>query len=425
MTASPARRRRRTQIAAVVTGCLLVVSVVLVAVAAVTLRTSEEGEAVERDTRPVVTFPSTPNAAIAVVDEESRLSSLVVATLDPSGAGGSVAIVPTNVDTSSGFGSERLPLSRRPYEPGSEVDVEALMTELESVLSLTIERGIVLGPDELQQLVEPLGELTVDLPENVVDSDRLGTGIIQTEGETTLRTSEIVDVFTAIDAEGAAYDHHDVDVVMWNALAGAVSANPFDVDVPIDEFERPIPPTSAEDLVERLFGGPVGVREVDIDPAAAVGAPNPDDTDFVVVDRRDALLVFGQVSPALVSTPNQALAFQLVAPYTDEQLALAADGASSAEIMRQLIGELLFLQGNVVSVQTAPRAEGAPERTQIDVADERFLDDVESSTKVLFGPSDVVLADTILDGADVVVTLGTAYLELRNESVPDTVDDDE
>ena len=96
MTARARRRRKRTIATLVSMVLLLIAAFAVVAVGALTLLDSEEGEAVAGDEREVITLPDTPNAMLAVSDDAGRLTSLVVATLDPTGEGGSIVTVPVN-----------------------------------------------------------------------------------------------------------------------------------------------------------------------------------------------------------------------------------------------------------------------------------------------------------------------------------------
>ncbi len=110
MTAIARRRTRRTIVGATVAVLLMIGAAVMFGVGVVTLSNSREGEAVGIDTRPVIQFPSTPNALLAVTDEDGQLASVVVMTLLPEGQGGSVVTVPVNADESAGFDPERRPL---------------------------------------------------------------------------------------------------------------------------------------------------------------------------------------------------------------------------------------------------------------------------------------------------------------------------
>ena len=79
------------------------------------------------------------------------------------------------------------------------------------------------------------------------------------------------------------------------------------------------------------------------------------------------------------------------------------------DLSGELIGRLLFLQANIVSIDTTP--SGAPDLTIVEVADPRLLEESIRASEILFGPSEVRLATTVLEGVDIVVTLGTPYLE--------------
>ena len=120
----------------------------------------------------------------------------------------------------------------------------------------------------------------------------------------------MAEAFTAIDANGESYDHHPTDVALWSALADAAPVTAD--DPPLDEFDRPIAPASFDELWERLFAGEVGVRDLAIDDFAARNADNESDADFVIASRPDSLLVFGAISPGLVSTPNESVSLMLV-----------------------------------------------------------------------------------------------------------------
>ena len=93
--------------------------------------------------------------------------------------------------------------------------------------------------------------------------------------------------------------------------------------------------------------------------------------------------------------------------------------------------ELLFFQANVISIDTAAAADGAPEVTRIEVSDKRFIEDMELAGSIFFGESVVVVSSTVLDGVDAVVILGTGYLDLRELNdegavvVQDTVETDD
>ena len=80
MTARAALRRRRTVVGAALAGALVLLAAGLSAVGAYAVVNSTAGEEVAVDDRPVAALPPTDNAALAVVDDQGELTSLVVAT---------------------------------------------------------------------------------------------------------------------------------------------------------------------------------------------------------------------------------------------------------------------------------------------------------------------------------------------------------
>lgn len=418
MTASAVRRRRST-IAGAIAGVVGIVAIVVVSIVAVaTLRTSEEGRAPEVDERVTVSLPTTPNALIGVVDDLDRLTSLAVLTLSPSGTGGSIAVIPVNADQTNGFGSTRLPISRQPYTPGDAELEELLLFELEPLLTLTIERVAVVGPGELASLVGPLGTVVVDLPERVIDSDTAGSGLVVRDGEQQLDGEELVEAFTAINADGLSYTHHDVDVALWAGVAAA--ADGVSAEATLDDDERPIAPTGFDEFWERLIGGPVQSRDLAIDTAAGRVADNETEADFVLVDRPDALLVFGSISPGLVSKPNESLSFALNVGFVESQVDVLGNDLSGFPITktsmtRTFIAELLFGQANLVAVDLTDAPATVPSVTRIEIADADMEPDVRAVSERFFGEAEIVVATTVIDGVDAVVTLGADFLVQRQE----------
>ena len=170
----------------------------------------------------------------------------------------------------------------------------------------------------------------------------------------------------------------------------------------------------------RLWQGEITVRDLLVVPVDEEA--NPTEADVVLIDRRDSNLVFAQVSPGLVSTPNTGLTVRIVANFTDDQLAEAGGVYdSTSDLAVELIGRLLFIGGNVTSVDTAPT--GAPAVTIIEVAEERRLEENVEAAEALFGDAEVRVAASVIEGIDVEVILGMSYLEREAERVGDVTPD--
>ena len=410
MTAIPERRRRRTLVAAVTATGLLVAAAAMFVVGVVTLANSEEGEAVGVDDRPREVFPATPNALVSVTDDDGNLASVAVMTLLPDGAGGSIVTMPVNSDSTAGFGLQRRPLDEL-FDP--ELPDDFVMA-VEDMLSITIQRSTILDPAGMAAIVEPVGSIDVVLPDDVIDSDAVDPalpdddptqGVVVSAGPQTLSPEDVAAVLTAIDETGRAYAQHAIDVAMWSAIAARA---PLTVAGESSGSANGAgAPATAEELVVELLSGEVAVRDISATRPGA--ATNPTEADVVVLDRTDAALVFAQVSPALVSTPNPGLKIRVEAQYNDDQVE-QSDGLfdSASDVAREFIGQMLFLQNNVVSADTA--AVGAPEVTVIEITDPSRLEETEAAAEALFGEADVRVAEVVLEGVDLRVTLGMTYL---------------
>jgi hypothetical protein len=403
MTAIARRRTRRTIFGATAAVLLMIGAVVMFGVGVATLSNSREGEAVGVDERPVVQFPATPNALLAVTDEDGELASVVVMTLLPEGHGGSIVTVPVNTDATAGFDSERRPLNAA-FDAD---DLPGFVSSVEQVLAITIQRAEVVDVDGLSAMLPDVGATQLVLPNEVIDS-RGGGGSISLAGPQTFTLPELSAIIAAIDDDQKAEQAHANDVAVWESLAKTAPVVVPPEPVPLDDLGRPVAPASVTELVERLWQGEVTVRDLLVVPV--VDVENPLQVDVVVIDRRDSNLVFAQVSPALVTAVNTGPKVRIAANYTDDELESAdALYESSADVAIELIGRLLFLSGNVSSVDTAPT--GVPPVTIIEVADESDLELVTELAEVLFGPAEIRVADTVTEGVDFEVSLGMSYLE--------------
>lgn len=407
MTAIAQRRRRRTVTGAVWALLLVVAAGAMFVVGVITLSNSQEGEAVGVDERPRVEFPATPNAVLALTDERGALASLVVMTLLPEGQGGSLVTMPVNSDVSAGFGDERKPLD----QSFDAADPDGLASSVEEMLSISVQQVAIVDAAGLEAMLPEIDTVRLVLPNDVIDT-RGGGGIIATAGPQTFTRDELVSILAAVDDDAAPDASHANDVAVWESLAGTAPVAVPPEPVPVDVVGRPVAPSSVDELVDRLWQGEVTVRDLLTRPATAT--ENPQSPEVVLIDRSDANLVFAQVSPGLVSTPNTGLKARVVANFTDEQLAMA-DGLyeNTSDLAVEFIGRLVFLSGNVVSVDTAPT--GAPEVTIVEVSDESQMEETMAAADALLGEVEIRVADTVIEGVDVQVILGMSYLERELE----------
>jgi hypothetical protein len=400
VTALAGRRRRATLVVGIATVAVLAVATALTVLGAVTLYNSTEG-ADPSTAEPDLTFPDTPTGAIAAVDAQGRLASAAIVVVQPSSRGGSIVAVPVSADASGGVGTERLPLAETVALQGTDV----LAQELESTMRLQLDHVEVVTAEQLAELLEPVGDLQVDLPNDVTDAS--GETVAEA-GAATIDAEQAAAILTARDPDVPAARQYPAAAAVWSAVATAVGDGVTADGEPVDgePAEDGVPPVAGlGDLVERLLGGRVGYRSLRAAPPA--DADNPRGVDVVELDPVELTLVFGQIAPSAVAAPDAGLTFRVVSSFSDEQL--AASGMTNTDVAYGALSSLEFVGANVLSVTTTGDPPG--ERSRIEVADQTLVPGTETAD-VLFGPLDVTIDERPISGVDAVLTLGTAYLDL-------------
>lgn len=408
MTADPQRRKQASLVAIATLVVAAFAIAVLAVVAVTTLRSSEEGTVVEPDDRPTQRFPSTPVGLLAVTNGE-RLSALAAMVIDPSGQGGSIVTMPVNLDTSAGVGEERTPFAQRAF---STDDPSALSDVLAPMLGVEPSFVEVVDAARLSELLGTTETAVVAMPQDVVDVSSGEPVVVAEFGERRLPIDAVVASLTAIaPGDEPSYESHDIDVATWTGLAEEWSLTTTPLDLVRDESGTPAEPADIDELMERLRAGQVAVRDLAIDRGAAITADNDAGADFVILNTADVHLVFAAVAPERVLTPNPTLTFSIVAPFDTAQLAGFTDAATTEQIARELISQLLFIEANVVFVDVSPGDDGAAAETVLIAESEEALE--AAAIDDVFGRVEGRIGARDTDGSDVTVVLGTDYLVHR------------
>jgi hypothetical protein len=399
------RRRRRSTILATSAIILTIAAVVGIAiVGGLTLYHSTDGVDASDD-RPERTFPDTPTGLIAAVDDEGRLASLAVVVVQPSGAGGSIVTVPVSADASSGDGRERLPVAETAQLSGND----SVRREVEILLGLTIDSFVVADRAQLEELLGEVGDIEVDLPVDVTDS--AGQRVADA-GEQSLDPATAAAVLVARDPSTPAAEQYPAATAVWAGVAAAVGdgidaggvegfmAAPSTTGAPISTATG----EGIDVVLSQALSGPLGTRGLESSPIS--GNKNPRDADVVVLDRAEVAFVFGQIAPGNVAAPNPALTFRVESPFDEADL--EDSGLTNDELAYRAVSRLLFVRGNVLSVDTTPG--DVPAKTTIEVADESLVAGVRN-TRHYLGPIDVRVAETRIVGVDAVIRLGASYVD--------------
>jgi hypothetical protein len=308
-------------------------------------------------------------------------------------------------DSSLGLGSDRLPLA----ETLELFGPEAFRAEAEALTGISYDLVELADAARVASLIAPLGELEVELPIDVIDDDAAEP--LALAGTTRVRADGAASILTAFTSTRSDIESEPARDAVWAAVADRVGAGigsglPFESGTAVPRY------STLDPLVDQLFGGTVGWRNVQYDAPAE----NPRGVDVVVPDRAELVLVFAQIAPARLGAPNPSLTFRIEATFSDDELAPL--GLTNADVAHDVIERLIYVKANVVSVSTEPADGGAPDLTQVAVVDEAV---VEDSYPLVFGELEIVEPSSRIAGVDAVVVLGDSYLELIDDPAPNTL----
>ena len=398
MTTSPRRRRRSTIIAVAITAVVLVLAGVVTAVGASTLANSREGRDASADAPPELSFPVTPTALLGVIDGTGRLTSAAILALQPDGTGGSIVSIAPTGDSTLGIGPDRLPLAETYATQGAQ----AFVHEVEGMTTLAFDVVEIVDEARLATILSRLGDLEVDLPAEVRDDDT--DAPVAAAGEQTLTPDQAAAVLAAHRAGRAGRELDPARDAVWSAVADAIGPGIGSAEAVADGDAVPIP-DDLDAFVDRLYAGETGWRNLSY--RVPEPAENPRAVDTVVPDRAEIILVFSQISPGRVGAPNPSHAFRIESGFGDADLEPL--GINTADLDRELINRLLFVQANVVSVVSTE--EDPPAVTRAYVAEDANTALVEEIYPQLVGELEVLPAEVRIEGVDVVLVPGRSYLD--------------
>lgn len=451
MTALPERRRRRTWYA-LAAGLLSVGSIPVFATAG--WRAIRDSRAARDVTRLAEKIPLTPTALLGATDEDGTLTALAVLALRPEGAGGTVVMVPVGSGvTGNGGGRTRLADT---YATGG---VEALQTDVESLLLVSVSTVSIVDEAQLAQFLAPVGNVEVDLPSEVLDGSALASGSSagndeptttaddgESDEEATATTDEESDedtstATTSSDDEAAADDESTTSIAadviveagaqtltpeqaaealvaavpglsettrlpdtlaVWQGIAAAVGSGRPDA-VPIDVPGGAMPADMGS-FLSALWGGTVTVWQLLATPASATD--NPTGEDLLNVDLAEAVMVMATIAPSAVSAVLQGASVQIDSAFTDWRVTRAA------------VAVLIYIGANVLLVR---QEEGTPPaETQVSSTNAASSSLASEYSKALSG-GDVKSVEVPVEGIEVQIVLGQSFADLQSNSTESTL----
>ena len=279
----------------------------------------------------LVTIPDTPAALIAALGEGGQLSHLFVATLDASGVGGTVVLMPIGAATETAAAdNDESGAIIDPQVPQRLADVYAtgglggLANEVQGLLDVSFVAVGALGRAELVGILSPLGGVDVLLDRDVVTVAVDGTPTkLATAGEASYTIDRVVDILLARRAnekESVRFARHRE---VWNGIVKRVGAG---LDIAPEVDTTPAGLVDATNFMRRLLGGAVQVWQLSASPVLDK-ALNPKRVDMYSLDRPEVVMVFASIAPSALSGADLPVAVLLDSPFNDPVVCRAAVAA--------------------------------------------------------------------------------------------------
>ena len=279
----------------------------------------------------LIAIPDTPAALVAALGEGGQLSHLFVATLDASGVGGTIVLMPIGAATETAAAeTDDAGDTIDPQVPQRLADVYAtdglggLANEVPGLLDVSFVAVGALGRAELVGILSPLGGVDVLLDRDVVTVAVDGTPTkLATAGEASYTVDRVVDILLARRAnekESVRFARHRE---VWNGIAKRVGAG---LDIAPEVDTTPAGLVDATNFMRRVLGGAVQVWQLSASPVLDKTL-NPKRLDMYSLDRPEVVMVFASIAPSALSGADLPVAVLLDSPFNDPVVSRAAVAA--------------------------------------------------------------------------------------------------
>jgi hypothetical protein len=278
----------------------------------------------------LVAIPDTPAALVAALGEGGQLSHLFVATLDASGVGGTVVLLPIGAATETAAADADTNDGADPQVPQRLADVYAndglggLANEVQGLLDVSFVAVGALGRAELVALFAPLGGVDVLLDRDVVTVAVDGTPTkLASAGEASFPIDRLVDILLARRAdekESVRFARHRE---VWNGVVKRVGAG---LDIAPEVDTTPAGLVDATNFMRRVLGGALQVWQLSASPVLD-RTLNPGRTDMYGLDRPEVVMVFASIAPSALAGSDLPVSVLVDSTFNDPVVSRAAVAA--------------------------------------------------------------------------------------------------
>jgi hypothetical protein len=352
-----------------------------------------------------ITIPDSPAALVAGLGEGGQLSHLFVATLDASGVGGTVVLVPigaaTEIQTvqADDAAEESSPqVSQRLADVYATDGLGGLANEVQGLLDVSFVAVGALSRVDLINLFAPLGGVDVLLDREVVTVAVDGTPTrLAGAGQESYPIDRVVDILLARrpnEKESERFARHRE---VWNGVVKRIGPG---VEIPPETDTTPAGLVDANNFMRRVFGGALQVWQLSAAPVLDK-LLNPERADMYSLDRAEVVMVFASVAPSALSGVDLPVTVMIDSPFNDPVVSRAAVA-------------VLLEAGVGVGVM---REVSASEQSSTLVAgDSEVTTALQALLGESLGPIERIPWEAPVAGIDAAITLGSEFVaSVRNK----------
>lgn len=386
MTAIPARRRRRL-VAAVTSSVLTVIALPSgLVLGANSLLNETGGNKVTSEATAVI--PETPVELLVITNARNEVASLALLAVAPGNRGGTIVSLPVGASADVAKGES----PRRITDLFATGGVDAVRTDVENLLNITIPLADDLTELELAAVLGPVGSQSVTLPQPVVDAGA-GTAPVTVlqAGSITVTPAQIAAGLAASQVGTAEAIRLPQVKALWTAVAhaGLVEAVSTSTTV-VEDASKPV--TSTEFLKSLLAG------RVDVWQFGATlmndATRNPAGLDMYSIDGGEVLTVMASVAPSAMRITSTNISVMIDLPF------------ASMSYAREAVTRLAFMGANVVLLRQI--SDAPAEHSVVHYNDAIARTEAENYTTLL-GPLEYVESKEVIDGVNLRIVLGNDF----------------
>jgi hypothetical protein len=355
---------------------------------------------------PTTKLPNTPVGLLAITSSRGELATLAVLAVAPGGEGGTIVSMPVGAAAATASGEPM----RRIGDSFVNGGMSALVSDVESLLDVTVSQSAQVSSVELAELIAQPEPIAVTLSDQVIDSDASGAVSVVLNTGTQEVASERVAVALASMQSGIAESlRYDQVKELWESYAQGATPIPAVEPVP-DELDISTQDTAVTTVTEiidaptpgDIAGFVTALRAGEIDvwqlEETRVTDPqrNPASSDMYELDAGEIIVVMASVAPSARFIQPGMIGVLLDSTISD--IELVKDGAV----------RLAFMGGNVMVLRDMSNMTVA--QTVIRYNDDALLPELQEYTSFI-GPAVFEKASERIEGIDAQVVLGTDFEE--------------